>query len=183
MLTPHRLEPVPDDGCKPDARTLSLAGAFNLGFIAVGPASRTFLERWAAHCRSNCIVADDEGLFVDQRWVDAGVVPFRHHTVDDPGCNVAYWNIDARPITAGPNGFWAGGWPLRFFHYSGFDDRVPHLLSKHQGDRPRTLLAAHPELAELLAATSIDSPPTPARPSGGSRTHGTGRHRGCRSTP
>ena len=150
VLTPHRLVPVPDDGCQPDARMLSLSGAFNLGFIAVGPSSREFLERWAVHCRTNCIVAHDEGFFVDQRWVDAGVVSFRHHIVDDPGCNVAYWNLDARPITDGPEGLRAGGWPLRFFHYSGFDDRLPHLLSKHQGVRPRNLLSTQPALTALL---------------------------------
>ncbi len=150
VLTPHRLVPVPDDGCQPDARMLSLSGAFNLGFIAVGPSSREFLERWAVHCRTNCIVAHDEGFFVDQRWVDAGVVSFRHHIIDDPGCNVAYWNLDARPITDGPDGLRAGGWPLRFFHYSGFDDRLPHLLSKHQGVRPRNLLSTQPALTALL---------------------------------
>ncbi|MET0145836.1 MAG: glycosyltransferase [Ilumatobacteraceae bacterium] len=178
VLTPHRLDAVPDDGRQPDTRSLASSGVFNLGFIGVGPSSRPFLGAWAAHCRRSCIVAHDQGLFVDQRWVDAGVVGHPHHIVTDLGCNVAYWNVDTRPIGRGPSGYTAGGWPLRFFHYSGYDARAPHLLSTHQGDRPRTLLSEQPVLRELMHGygrrldEAAEATADPGRPYGWSHTRG-----------
>lgn len=179
VLTPHRLLPVPADHRQPDARSLMQSGVFNLGFISLGPGSRAFLEEWSDHCRRNCIIAHDQALFVDQRWVDAGVARHRHHIVTDPGCNVAYWNLDERPITRNGVGYLAAGQSLRFFHYSGFDSRSPHLLSQHQGDRPRILLSELPVLRELVAgyADRLDDATAgaavaDARPYGWSRTPG-----------
>ena len=53
---------------------------------------------WSDHCRRDCVVDPGEGLFVDQRWIDLAVTYFDHHVVRDRGCNVAYWNLDERPL-------------------------------------------------------------------------------------
>src|SRR5690606_19735004 len=90
-----------------------------------------------------------EGLFVDQRWVDLAAAYFGPHVLRDPGLNVAYWNHDERPVTAGPGGPTAGGAPLRFVHYSGYDPDVPHLLTKYHEGRPRVLLSESPALTAL----------------------------------
>ncbi len=40
VLTPHRFTPVPDDRRQPDERVFAVAGAYNLGFVAVGTPGR-----------------------------------------------------------------------------------------------------------------------------------------------
>jgi hypothetical protein len=155
VLTPHRLVPLDEDGREPADTVFTLSGAYNLGYVTVSGAAAPFLDWWAARCRRDCIHSVAEGLFVDQRWVDLAVTYFDHHVVRDPGCNVAYWNLDRRPLTweAGGDGgrYLAGGAPLRFFHYSAYDPDVPHLLSRYQGDRPRVLMSEQPALRRLCA--------------------------------
>lgn len=140
VLTPHRLEPLPDDGRLPTEHIFSQSGAYNLGFVSVSSEAVPFLDWWGEHLRRDCMHAVAHGLFVDQRWLDLGVTYFRHHVLRDPGCNVAYWNLDLRGIEG-----------LRFFHFSGYDPDVPHVLSKYQGDQPRVLLTERPELRRLCA--------------------------------
>ncbi|HET9442874.1 MAG TPA: methyltransferase domain-containing protein, partial [Acidimicrobiales bacterium] len=50
-----------------------------------------------------------------------------------------------------PEGYTAGGRPLRFFHFSGFAPERPHLLSKYPLSTPRVLLSELPAVAELCA--------------------------------
>lgn len=149
VLTPHRLTPVPDDGCQPGEQVFAQSGAYNLGFVAVSPGAVAFLDWWGERCRRDCLHAVPEGLFVDQRWVDLAAAYFGPHVLRDPGLNVAYWNHDERPVTAGPGGPIAGGAPLRFVHYSGYDPDVPHLLTKYHEGRPRVLLSESPALTAL----------------------------------
>ena len=82
-------------------RSLARSGAFDLGVIAVGWQAGGLLERWADHCRTDCVGAPDDGGFVDQRWCDAASCRSAHLTVTDLGCGVAYWNVDERPLSAG----------------------------------------------------------------------------------
>ena len=46
----------------------------------------------------------------------------------------------------------AGGEPLAFFHFSGYDPDRPQLLSKHQGERPRAVLTKEPIVKDLTDA-------------------------------
>jgi glycosyltransferase involved in cell wall biosynthesis len=71
--------------------------------------------------------------------------------VREPQYNAAYWNMHERAITYDGR-YLAGGAPLAFYHFSGFDAYTPHWLSKHQCHdhmRPRILLSEHPALAKL----------------------------------
>jgi glycosyltransferase involved in cell wall biosynthesis len=159
VLTPHRLVPLDQDGREPVDTVFSLSGAYNLGYVTVSAAAAPFLDWWADRCRRDCIHSVADGLFVDQRWIDLAVTYFDHHVVRDPGCNVAYWNLDSRPLTTdatddGGSRYLAGGAPLRFFHYSAYDPDVPHLLSRYQGERPRVLLSEQPALRQLCASYS-----------------------------
>jgi glycosyltransferase involved in cell wall biosynthesis len=150
VLTPHRLGPPPDDGLQPDEHVFVQAGSFNLGFVAVSPAAAPFVEWWADRCRRDCLHEVGRGLFVDQRWVDVATAYFDHHVVRDAGCNVAYWNVDERPLTVDSARYYAGDAPLRFFHYSGYEPNAP-TLTRHHGGRPRVLLSDRPALRELCA--------------------------------
>ena len=134
VLTPHRFDPFPNDGLLPEARTLALAGVFNLGFIAVGPASRTFLERWSDHCRrelhrrSRPRTLRRPALGRHRR----GLVPPPHRRRPRAATSPTGTSTPVRSPSHGTS-YRAGGWPLRFFHYSGFDSDVPYLLEHLSG--------------------------------------------------
>jgi hypothetical protein len=149
VLIPHMLRPIPSDGRGPTFTALAASGVYNLGFIAVGPAARPCLDWWSECCRRDCLMAPDEGFFVDQRFVDFLPAFFTPCIVRDPAYNVAYWNLHDRQVTWSGERYEIAGAPLRFFHFSGFNPTLPHLLSKHQGPTPRTVLAEEPDLARL----------------------------------
>ena len=150
LLTPHITEPLPQDGKRPDERDLLLAGIYNLGFLALSAeAARTFLPWWQARLRRNCLSDPAQGLFVDQRWIDFAPALFEPLILKDPGYNVAYWNLPHRVLTLDGDRMLVHGQPLRFFHYSGFSPRTPHMLSKHQHASLRIRLSDTPLLRGL----------------------------------
>lgn len=149
VLTPHSLKPIPDDGREPGERALLLSGSFNLGFLAVASSAGDFLDWWSGRLRTDCIVEPSSGLFVDQKWIDLVPSYFDHAIVRNPGWNVAYWNIGVRTLTREGSQYSVDGVPLCFFHFSGFDPRHPHLLSRHTINSPRALLSESSDLAAL----------------------------------
>ncbi len=150
LLTPHVTEPLPQDGKRPDERDLLLAGIYNLGFLALSAeAAKDFLPWWRERLRRNCRNDPAQGLFVDQRWIDFAPALFEPGILKDPGYNVAYWNLPHRILTRDDERILVNGRPLRFFHYSGFSPRTPHLLSRHQHAPLRIRLSETPLLAEL----------------------------------
>jgi len=151
VLTPHTMAPVPRDGLKPSDREILSAGVYNLGFIAVGQRARSFLDWWDERLRRDCLVAVEQGLFVDQRWVDFVPSLFPHLILRDETVNVAYWNLHGRMLTW-DGGYRVNGEPLRFFHFSGFDPRHPHVFTSHWPPRhtlPRISLGGSAALARL----------------------------------
>jgi FkbM family methyltransferase len=148
VLTPHVLRPIPRDGMEPGEAVIMGTGVYNLGFLATGPGSEEFLDFWAERLRHDAIVAPEQQLFTDQRWVDLVPSLFTHHVLRDPGFNVAYWNTHERPV-ADDGVLTAGGKPLRFFHFSGYRPEKPWILSYHCARRPRTLLSENPVLRSL----------------------------------
>ncbi len=136
LFTPHLTAPLPEDGKRPHMWDLLPCGTYNGGFVAVRETleAREFLRWWGQRLCRDCIVDKAAGCFVDQRWLEFvpglfdGVHVLRH-----PGHNVAYWNLCHRPLSRDRDGTWrAGGEPLIFFHYSGFDPAQPRQLSRHQ---------------------------------------------------
>jgi glycosyltransferase involved in cell wall biosynthesis len=153
VLTPHLLEPIPEDGLGINDLYVLQAGTYNLGFIGLGPDTQDFLDWWSGRLRRHCVSAPEVGLFVDQRWIDFVPSLFpRHAVLRDPGCNVAYWNLHERDVSLAEGGFKVNGRPLRFFHFSGLDAHTPHLLSKHQGVNPRILLSERAVVRDLCEA-------------------------------
>lgn len=149
VLTPHFLQPLPRDGKEPSEAAIMGSGIFNLGFVATGPGSEAFLDFWAERLRHDAIVAPQQQLFTDQRWVDQVPALFPNVVLRDPGFNVAYWNIHERPVREQDGEFTAGGEPLRFFHYSGYRPERPWILTSHAPFRPRVLLSEHPTVRQL----------------------------------
>ena len=77
VLTPHATRPY-QDAKQPDEISLLRTGAYNLGFIGVAKTeeSRAMLNWWQERCREHCVVQPEDGLFVDQKWID--LVPGFH---------------------------------------------------------------------------------------------------------
>jgi glycosyltransferase involved in cell wall biosynthesis/SAM-dependent methyltransferase len=149
VLTPHVTEPIPRDEYRLNETDILGSGIYNLGFIGVGPGSESFLDWWATRLRRESVIDPTRMRFTDQRWIDFVPGLYRHFIVRDPGFNVAYWNLHSRKLEWGNNRYTVNGKPLRFFHYSGYNPDQPHLLSKHQGDKPRVLLSEHPGVARI----------------------------------
>lgn len=133
-LTPHLTAPV-DDPPYLRERSILVAGAWNLGFIAItrDPQLDAFLGWWKGRLEHDCVVEPEKGLFVDQKWIDLvpglfdRIAPLRHD-----GYNVAYWNLRQRRVTRDSAGaFLVNGQPLRFMHFSGFNPLAPQLVSRH----------------------------------------------------
>ncbi|HEY7509899.1 MAG TPA: glycosyltransferase, partial [Vicinamibacteria bacterium] len=150
VLIPHVLDPIPRDGKKPSEQDILIAGAYNLGFVAVRatPEAGRLLAWWGDRLEDGCRVDPAHGLFVDQRWMDLVPSLFPSTAVlRDPTYDVAYWNLHTRMPARGPSGFEVDGRPLAFFHFSGFDPRRPETLSRHQ---TRVTVEPGSALAELL---------------------------------
>lgn len=135
VLTPHVCQPVADDGCLPNDRTFLRAGIYNLGFLALADSLevRQVLTWWRDQHRRDCRVDLEQGLHVDQKWMDF-LPSFLDGTaiLRDAGYNVAYWNLMHRPVTRDHDGWRVGGRPLTFVHFSGVESPNPEVFSKHQ---------------------------------------------------
>jgi glycosyltransferase involved in cell wall biosynthesis/SAM-dependent methyltransferase len=152
VLTPHQIEPPDYDPESVAESSVRLAGVFNLGFLGLAPGTDDFLDWWSERLSRDCVIAPDRGIFVDQRWFDFVPAQFDHFVVRDPTLNVAWWNLHERTFSSNGAGWLVEGRPLKFFHFSGYDPREPHVLSKFQGPKPRILLSEHAELAQICAA-------------------------------
>ena len=140
VLIPHLLHPIPLDTHWPRDQDILMAGAYNLGFIALRKSDQTkqFLRWWEKRLRDGCIADPCRGLMTDQKWIDLvpGLYPgtsiFRDETY-----NVAYWNITSRTIekakrfSQNRGQFLVDGKPLTFFHFSGFDPESRDTLSRY----------------------------------------------------
>ncbi len=135
LLTPHLLSPIPADERRLTEHDILKSGVYNLGFLGLrnGLESERLLRWWSDKLYHHCIVAIEQNLFVDQRWMD--LVPGLFDGVRilrDPGYNVAYWNLHERSVSLSEDISVNGGHPLRFLHFSGFDADKPWIVSKHQ---------------------------------------------------
>ncbi len=159
-LTPHLTDPI-DDQAHPGELAILQAGAYNLGFIGLrrSTVANRLLTWWQERLFDRCVVQVDEGLFVDQKWIDLvpGLFGARVRILDNPGLNVAYWNLHGRTVQivledgiASEEGIASedgvetedghepgtsatvNGEPLYFFHFSGINPEHLAPVSKHQ---------------------------------------------------
>jgi GT2 family glycosyltransferase len=150
VLTPHILEPTPLDGCIPSDQHILIAGAYNLGFIAIRrtPETLRFLRWWDERLRKGCLASIPDGLMTDQKWIDLVPSLFPSYAIlRDETYNVAYWNIHSRKISRAGDQFLVNGRPLAFFHFSGFNPAKPEVFSHNQN---RTEIRKGTAFADLL---------------------------------
>ncbi len=133
VLTPHLTAPA-EFAEFPNDIGIMKSGIYNLGFIALSNSLDVinFLHWWGRHLRFECLNLQEQGLFVDQKFVD--LVPGFYDNVTilrDCSLNVAYWNLDLRSLEENGEGWLVDGKPLTFFHFSGIIPKNPNRLSKH----------------------------------------------------
>ena len=150
VVVPHVLRPVPRDGLQPDDTTILGVGTFNAGFFAVGRPGREFLEFFKERLRRECHTDVPRMRVNEQRWLDFVPALFDHCVIKDPGIDAAPWNIHERNVSREGGRYLVGGKPLRALHFSGFDPRIPAVMSaRDYWESPRVPLDEEPELAEL----------------------------------
>ncbi len=121
LLSPHwrSRDPISDPA---NFRLNFTDGMYNGGFVGASQAGIEALKWWRDACLYRCERTREEGLYVDQKYLDIMPAQFQgtqinHHR----GCNVANWNLSENTRTKGENGeiLIRGKWPIIFIHYSG----------------------------------------------------------------
>ncbi|MBL7850975.1 MAG: glycosyl transferase, partial [Cyclobacteriaceae bacterium] len=130
FITPHLLA---SDGRVEQYELFMLQGGiYNGGFVGLrrGPQALDFLGWWKDRMTKYSFQGKP-GLFVDQVWLNHAPAYFdRTCIVQDPGCNVAYWNLTGRKISGNYRVNEASD--LIFFHYSGYKLGEPDRMSVYQ---------------------------------------------------
>lgn len=150
VLTPHTNEPI-GDFAPPSDLTFLQRGQFNSGFIAMkdNAITRSFLDWWCDRVYSGHPTEAGDTNCLDQKWLDLAPIYFDDiHILRDVTCNVAFWNLHERVLSASEGNYLVNGQPLCFFHFSGFDPECPDRLSVHQS---RYALSELPVLKKLCA--------------------------------
>jgi len=151
VLTPHYTSPLPLDGLLPRERDILRSGLYNAGFLGFRNSDEThrFLTWWSGHMQTECHYNFEEGMGVDQNWLNWVPLFFKGVTLaNDQGLNVAYWNLHERKLTERDGRYWINDeYPLLFLHISGYDFTIPEQLSRHQN---RHALSSFPLLQLLL---------------------------------
>lgn len=134
VLTPHTVAPL-EDGFDPDDQRIMQTGIFNLGFLACRNSIATLdlLNWWDRRMIAGCRVDLENGIFVDQKYMDlAPVFCEAAYILRHTGYNIAYWNLPNRKVSKSDNTWLADGKPAHFFHFSGVVADDPDVFSKHQ---------------------------------------------------
>ncbi len=136
VLTPHITTPLPTDGLYPDQTAHLETGVFNLGFIGIknNKIGKEMANWWGDNLAKECIIDLENGLFVDQKWIDLVPNLFKGVAiVKNLGYNVAYWNFHERKLELKQNLWYINqNTPLCFFHFSGFQLKNKTFISKYQ---------------------------------------------------
>ena len=137
LLTPHFYTPIELDGHFPSEPIALNYGIYNLGFLGLNTKSievRKFLRWWKERTFQHGYAKPQEGLFVDQLWINLVPLFFdRVHIVRHYGCNMAPWNLHERDIQVFTNESTrlTNGDLLIFYHFSSYSFKKPELLSKY----------------------------------------------------
>jgi hypothetical protein len=153
VVTPHLIRPPAPEQAPWDQDILR-HGSFNLGFIgaAAGAETDRLLSWWEDRCLTCGFNAPADGFFVDQKFMDHahtyfdGVKVLRHG-----GLNIAYWNLDERPLRKVGDIWMVGDDLLVFMHFSGFIfSPKPDEASRITKNQTRISLKSRPEIAPLF---------------------------------
>lgn len=102
VLTPHITKPIVVDEYLPSEHLFLNYGIYNLGFIGLNlkdPEVKVMLDWWEQKTLNLGFNRTEEGLFVDQLWMNLTPVYFKNvHVLKDLSYNMAPWNLQERSI-------------------------------------------------------------------------------------
>lgn len=122
VLTPHLTGRLADNQASSEL-LVRQHGVYNVGFIALSRCeeSADFLKWWQAKLYNDCITDLEQGIFVDQSWLDLAPGLFEGvEVLRDPGLNVAWWNLPQRQVEQRGDKYYINNQLLRFYHFSGY---------------------------------------------------------------
>jgi glycosyltransferase involved in cell wall biosynthesis len=163
LFVPRTTTYLPDDGLEPTAEQLESAGRISETIIGLDrtPAADAFLTWWSHYVDQ--IVGSLDGqrrtaLPEERLWLARllELAPARFGTavLEDPGCNLSFWNLNGRRLERGADGVRVDGhWPLRFLDLPGFEPDRPYRLN---ASASRVRLSRSPVLRELCAAYATE---------------------------
>jgi hypothetical protein len=145
ILTPHQTRPEQTAEAIKDNEMCSLRyGIYNLGFIGVrkDDQGRAFLKWWAERLYHYCKGALDQGIWMDQKWVDFAPAFFGGVKIlQESRFNVAPWNITTRKATGqAPDSVLIDGKPLGFYHFTGFDSGAHFIMANKYAGENKTVM-------------------------------------------
>ncbi len=103
-------------------RVLEKYGTYNVAWVMFGSddEARRCLVWWRDRCIEWCFDVPSEGRYADQGYLDQFAQLFPNTVVvDDPGVNVAPWNLGRHDITVAHGIPESDGHPIVFFHFHG----------------------------------------------------------------
>lgn len=128
VLTPHITKPIATDEYLPSEHLFLNYGIYNLGFIGLNvkdPEVKVMLDWWEQKTLNLGYNRTEEGLFVDQLWMNLTPVYFKNvHVLKEFSYNMAPWNLQERSvkeILKNGDVFLSDGSRLVFYHFSNLD--------------------------------------------------------------
>ena len=158
MLTPHRCTMFDNMRGPTSELIVSLVGVYNLGFIGIrnDTIGKRVVSWWKNRLQDFCYDDKEQGLFVDQKWMNfiVGYFPNDVYISHDLGFNMAIWNIQERELFIDDDTFKvrsienpAKVYDLTFFHFSGYDPYKPDNIDKRVNDYT---VREYPQYKKLL---------------------------------
>lgn len=137
VLTPLQTEPEP--GATPGSGNSAMKDMMlPLGFIAMAndEEGRRFAAWWDERLRNGGGDQPDAGVSIDRELCQLVPLSFDNVKIlQDPGYNVASWNLGQRKMTFDENGqACINDQPLRFFHFARPDAESDSTLQRHARD-------------------------------------------------
>lgn len=134
VVTPHILEPLPEDGLFPANASVSFTGHISTDVVGFrnNPEIIRFLTWQDEIMKTKCKTTAQ--TYLDQSWLN--FLPFFVENTKiffNEGYNVAYWNYKQRDFRKGIDEWFVGkNLELVCFQYSGLDLNNPKRISTHQ---------------------------------------------------
>lgn len=149
LLCPHRLRPPAGEGGAAADLALLLSGTYNAGLLGVrdSESARHFIDWWWGRLRCHCRKIPQDGLHFDQRWLDLAPGLFAAvGLIKDPEINVAWWNLDERPLSVSEEEDGCAFSGCRLFHASGYEPERPEGVSAHTSRLSLEQIGSHAKL-------------------------------------
>jgi hypothetical protein len=166
LLVPHINTPIELDGKSPGEHLFLQYGIYNLGFIGLHrncSLPSGLLDWWEERTLTLGYNKPEEGLFVDQLWINFVPVFFEKVKIlKHSGLNMAPWNLHERTLRAGAGLYEiTDGSPLYFFHFSNYKytdpDHIATSYKRYNFSNHSELKGIYNEYKDLLLKNNVDT--------------------------